>query len=104
MLVNSEETAIIDFDDEDKDVRFEYRKALFAAGIFFTGITTADFYVLNQIQVARRASIAKKLFAVNLMNIPFYAYFYYDIKQKHAIVTKHLVKKYLIHEGQRVFN
>lgn len=49
MLVNSEEASLIDFDEDDRDVRFEYRKSLGAAGIFFLGITSADFAVLNKI-------------------------------------------------------
>ena len=38
----------------------------------------------------------RKLVLINLLNAPFYFYFYHDINLKYINLQKHLVKKYLI--------
>jgi hypothetical protein len=38
----------------------------------------------------------KKLILLNMMNSPFYYYFYTDINYRYTDVKKHLVTKYLI--------
>ncbi len=38
----------------------------------------------------------RKLILINILNAPFYFYFYQDINQKYIALQKHLVKKHLI--------
>ncbi len=52
--------------------------------------------VLKRIKAAKTMGPFRKLFLINLLNAPFYFYFYHDINQKYLNLQKHLVKKYLI--------
>ena len=45
----------------------------------------------------------RKLVLINLLNAPFYFYFYHDINLKYINLQKHLVKKYLI-IGEELLN
>ena len=38
----------------------------------------------------------RKLFVINLLNSPFYFYFYTDINKRYTELQKHLVTRYLI--------
>ena len=77
-------------------MRRDFTKSMVGAGIFFSIITTVDMRVLNRMKSARRLTGFKKLFIVNLLNAPFYFYFYNDISKKYMGLKKHLVTKYLI--------
>ena len=66
------------------------------AGIFFTMLTAIDLRVLKRIKAAQKMGPLRKMLLLNLLNSPFYFYFYNDITGRYRDVERHLVKKYLI--------
>ena len=66
-------------------------------------LTTIDLRVLKRIKAARTMGPLRKLALINLLNAPFYFYFYSDINQKYINLQKHLVKKYLIFGDELLF-
>lgn len=98
-----DENPLFDFDTQDHVKRRELANSLTGAGIFFTLLTAVDLKVLNRMKSARTMSIMKKLVLLNIMNTPFYVYFYHDISRRYMELKKHLVTKYLIIGDELMF-
>lgn len=99
----SDENPLFDFDGPDHIKRREFTKSLIGAGIFFTLLTAVDLRVLNRMKAGKTMGVVKKLFVLNVMNAPFYYYFYTDINRRYMDVKKHLVTKYLIIGDELMF-
>lgn len=95
-LLWNEENPLFTFDNLDQIKRREFNKSLVGAGIFFTMLTAVDLRVLKRIKAAQKMGPLRKMLFLNLLNSPFYFYFYSDITTKYRDVERHLVKKYLI--------
>ena len=52
--------------------------------------------MLKRMKSAQKMGPLRKLFLLNLLNSPFYVYFYNDISSRYRELEKHLVTKYLI--------
>ena len=64
----------------------DFNKSLTGAGIFFLLLTTIDMRVLKRIKAARTMGPLRKLLLINMLNAPFYFYFYQDINMKYITV------------------
>ena len=95
-MIRNEESLIITYDNEDHVKRRDFNKSLTGAGIFVTVITAVDMRLLRSMKAARNMGPVKKLVFLNILNAPFYYYFYNDISNKYLELKKHLVTKYLI--------
>ena len=95
-LLWNDQNPLFTFDNEDHVKKRDYTKALTGGGIFFLLLTSIDLRVLKRMKAAKTMGPLRKLALINLLNAPFYFYFYNDINQKYIILQKHLVKKYLI--------
>ena len=95
-LVYGERNLLFDFDHQDKFQREEYFKELIGAGIFFTMVTAIDLKVLNGMKAAKAMGPLRKFVFLNILQIPFYAYFYYKINTRYMDLKKFMVQKYLI--------
>lgn len=99
----NDENPLFDFDNVDRIKRRDYTKSLIGVGIFFTALTTIDIRILNKMKAGKTMGVAKKLFLINVLNSPFYFYFYNDISKKYMDLKKHLVTKYLIIGDELLF-
>ena len=99
----NDENPLFDFDTQDHIKRREVTKSMIGAGIFFTLITAFDLRILNRMKAGRTMGVMKKLILINVMNTPFYIYFYNDINKRYMDLKKHLVTKYLIIGDELMF-
>ncbi|CAI2381614.1 unnamed protein product [Moneuplotes crassus] len=90
-----------DFDDDIR--RNEVLKSMITAGISTTVITIMDIRVLNMLKAVRKYSILQKLLLIQVMNSPFYIYFYTTINKSYLDLKKYLVLKYLVKDNEKVF-
>ena len=103
-LLRMSDDMMFDFDREDESKRDEVIKSSISA-LFFTWVITAiDMRGLNLLKITRKYSILQKLLVIQLMNSPFYIYFYTNINKSYMNLKKHLVYKYLIKDGKKVFS
>ena len=87
---------MFDFDGQDQVQRDEYVKECVGAGIFFTAVTAIDLRVLNGMKAAKNMGPLRKFILLNVLQIPFYGYFWYKINTKYMDLKKFMVQKYLI--------
>jgi hypothetical protein len=59
-------------------------------------MTVIDLKVLNGMKAAKAMGPLRKFMFLNLLQTPFYIYFYYKISTKSLELKKYMVKKYLI--------
>ena len=78
-LLWNDQNPLFSFDLEDQIKKRDFNKSLTGAGIFFLVLTTVDMRVLKKMKAARSMGPLRKLFLINLLNAPFYFYFYHDI-------------------------
>ena len=78
-LLWNDQNPLFSFDMEDQIKKREYTKSLTGAGIFFLLLTTIDMRVLKRMKAARTMGPMRKMVLINLLNAPFYFYFYQDI-------------------------
>ena len=102
-LIWNDQNPLFSFDNEDHIKKREFNKSLTGAGIFFFVLTAIDMRVLRKMKAAKTMGPLRKLFLINLLNSPFYFYFYHDINQKYIVLQKHLVRKYLILGDELLF-
>ena len=102
-LLWSDQNPLFDFDLEDDIKKRDFTRSLTGAGIFFLLLTSIDMRVLKRIKAAKTMGPLRKLALINILNTPFYFYFYHDITHKYMTVQKHLVKKYLILGDELIF-
>eukprot|EP00347_Sterkiella_histriomuscorum_P001698 403371021 len=95
-LLWNEETPLFTFDSQDHIKRREFTRSLVGAGIFFFMLTAIDLRVLKRMKSAQKMGPLRKLAVLNVLNAPFYYYFYNDITTRYRDMEKHLVTKYLI--------
>ena len=103
-LLTLDEDRMFDFDRDDWDKRDEVIKTAISTCIFTCVVTIIDVKGLNMLRATRKYSILQKLLLIQLMNTPFYIYFYNNINKSYMNLKKHLVFKYLIRDGQKVFD
>ena len=82
-LIWNDENPLFAFDNTDHVKRRELTKTLVGTGIFFGLLTTVDMRVLRRMKAAKTMGTLRKLALINLLNAPFYFYFYYDISRKY---------------------
>ena len=95
-LLWSQRNLLFEFDNQDKMQRDEYMKELIGAGIFFTMVTALDLRVLNSMKAAKAMGPLRKFVFLNILQMPFYAFYYYKINTKYMDLKKFMVQKYLI--------
>ena len=95
-LIYGERNLLFDFDNQDRVQRDEYYKELIGGGIFFSVMTVVDLRVLNSMKAAKAMGPLRKFLFLNLLQTPFYIYFYYKISTKSMELKKYMVQKYLI--------
>ena len=100
-LIFDEENPLFIFDKKDYFERREFQKSLVGCTMTLSLVTYIDLRVLNGTQYGRAMGPLRKFFALNILNIPIYWYFYHDLNQKYMDLKKHLVKRYLI-EGDEI--
>ena len=61
-------------------------------------LTAIDLRVLGRMEAkkAQKMGPLRKLAIINVLNLPFYYYFYHDVTGRYRDLEKHLVTKYLI--------
>ena len=100
-LLTMSDDMMFDFDREDESKRDEVIKSSISAWFFTWVITAIDMRGLNLLKITRKYSILQKLLVIQLMNSPFYIYFYTNIIKRnirmHAFSTgKYDSQQYLI--------
>mmetsp|Transcript_2815 Transcript_2815/g.4810 ORF Transcript_2815/g.4810 Transcript_2815/m.4810 type:complete len:138 (+) Transcript_2815:38-451(+) len=83
-LIWNRDNALFLFDIEDRTEREGFIKEVVGAGIFFTAVTTIDLKVLNSMRVGRNMGPLRKFLLINMLQTPFYGYFYYNIAKKYT--------------------
>lgn len=83
--------------------RQDFVKDSIGCGIVFTFVTAVDLKVLNGIKAARNMGPLRKFVLLNVLNLPFYGYFYYQLSNHHQRLRKSLVKKYLLAGDEILF-
>ena len=78
-LLWNDQNPLFTFDNEDQVKKRDYTKALTGAGIFFLALTAIDMRVLKRMKAAKAMGPLRKLILINILNAPFYFYFYHDI-------------------------
>jgi hypothetical protein len=90
-LLWGQRNLLFDFDNQDQVQREEYIKELIGAGIFFTMVTAIDLRVLNGMKAAKAMGPLRKFVFLNILQLPFYAYFYYKINTRYMDLKKFMV-------------
>ena len=75
-LLWNDQNPLFSFDMEDQVKKRDFTKSLTGAGIFFVLLTSIDMRVLKRMKAAKQMGPLRKLALINLLNAPFYFYFY----------------------------
>ena len=94
---------LFDFDAQDMSQREDYVKDAIGCGIVFLFVTAVDLRVLNSIKSVRHVGPHRKFVLLNVLNLPFYFYFYHQLTTHNQRLRKSLVKKYLLAGDEILF-
>ena len=83
--------------------REDYVKDVIGCGIVFLFVTAVDLRVLNSIKSVKHVGPLRKFVLLNVLNMPFYFYFYYKLSTQNQRLRKSLVKKYLLAGDEILF-
>ena len=74
---------LFEFDSKDMSMRQDFVKDAIGCGIIFTLVTVVDLRVMNGIKAIRNVGPLRKFIALNVLNTPFYFYFYHQLSTHH---------------------
>lgn len=89
---------MFEFDHTDSAKRREFTKSCMGGAMFLVLTNSISLRQMNKMNKGKAAAIGplRKFMLLNLLNAPFYWYFYNDVSNQYFEMKRHLVEKYLI--------
>ena len=96
---------MFDYDDKDRAELYTFQKHCHNVALPIVVLWIADIRILNTINNGQFRSMGplRKFALINCMTLPFYFYGYNVVRQAYSDLKQHMVKRYLIQDGQVLY-